>query len=414
MMEQLGLRSRIDRFLPHSKIATKTSSFEKFTAMMLGFAAGCECLDDMETLREEALFSSLVKVNAPNTYGEYLRSFDKVHLKELNYRLIELAHSIRTKTMGNCDLIIDLDSTDHLQHGVKKEGVAVNYKNISGLDSLMAFDQFGFMYWMDVRAGATYTANSSPEVISQVFARMPEGPRRKILRADSGYCNIDVFNAAITAAADFVIAMKANMYEKLIPTIRNWRRCKDVDFYDGRDCEIGETVYYPLRGRQTLRVVIIRALKKDSNQPLFAQDRYEYRAWVTTIGAHERKAEKIILLYRKRGHAENFIKEIKYNFDLKHFPCQKLLANKAYGLIAAFAYNLMRLAAFISSDGKRVHFAKHTRLKILFLPVQVARTGRKVFIRINRYLKKEMENWKRKIMQLGFGTVPIEKKRHAL
>ncbi|MFW7380275.1 MAG: hypothetical protein ACOH5I_15790 [Oligoflexus sp.] len=84
MMEQLGLRSRIDPFLPHSKIATKTSSFEKFKALMLGFATVCECLDDMEPLRDEAHFSSLVKVNAANTYGEYLRSFDKVHIKELS------------------------------------------------------------------------------------------------------------------------------------------------------------------------------------------------------------------------------------------------------------------------------------------------------------------------------------------
>jgi len=34
------------------------------------------------------------------------------------------------------------------------------------------------------------------------------------------------------------------------------------------------------------------------------------------------------------------LRELKYNFDLKYFPCQKLVANKAYGVIAAFAYNL--------------------------------------------------------------------------
>lgn len=69
----------------------------------------------------------------------------------------------------------------------------------------------------------------------------------------------------------------------------------------------------------------------------------------------------IIKFYRGRGHAENFIKEIKYNFDLKHFPCQKLVANKAYGIIAALAYNLMRLVAFLFCEGKKVRFAKHTK-----------------------------------------------------
>jgi hypothetical protein len=413
LIEQLALKRLIDENLPHSKITTKASSFEKLKALVLGFIAGCDCLDDMERLRSEPIFSSLGPVHAPNTYGEFLRSFSQAQVKELNYQLIDFALKLRVKTKGNCEFILDLDSTDHLQHGTRMEGLATNYKNIRGLDSLMAFDQFGFMYWIDVRQGATYTANSSPEVIANVFSRIPH-QQRKILRADSGYCIIDVFNAAKTAAADFVIAMKANMYRDLIKTIKNWRPCKQVDFYDGRDCEIGETVYYPTRGRETLRVVMIRAVKTPSDLPLFEQERYDYRAWVTTIGAHEKKAEKIVLFYRKRGAAENFIKEIKYNFDLKHFPCQKLVANKAYGIIAALAYNLMRLAAFLSCDGKKVRFAKHTRLKMIFLPVQVAKTGRRLFIRMNKKLKRELENWKKYILQLGFGTVPIEKKRHAL
>jgi hypothetical protein len=42
---------------------------------------------------------------------------------------------------------------------------------------------------------------------------------------------------------------------------------------------------------------------------------------------------------------ENFIRELKNGLDLHHYPCQKLSANKAYGLMAAFAYNLMRYVA---------------------------------------------------------------------
>ncbi|MFK7873241.1 MAG: transposase, partial [Oligoflexales bacterium] len=45
---------------------------------------------------------------------------------------------------------------------------------------------------------------------------------------------------------------------------------------------------------------------------------------------------------RKRGHCENFIRELKNGLDLHHYPCQKLNANRAYGSIAAISYNLMR------------------------------------------------------------------------
>lgn len=46
-----------------------------------------------------------------------------------------------------------------------------------------------------------------------------------------------------------------------------------------------------------------------------------------------------------RGNSENFIREEKYGYDLKHFPCQKLSANHAYGLFALIAHNFLRTIA---------------------------------------------------------------------
>ena len=60
------------------------------------------------------------------------------------------------------------------------------------------------------------------------------------------------------------------------------------------------------------------------------------------------------------AYAENFIREQEYGFDLKHYPCQKLDANRAYGLIETFAYNLMRLTA-LQVNPKKPGFAKKTR-----------------------------------------------------
>lgn len=43
---------------------------------------------------------------------------------------------------------------------------------------------------------------------------------------------------------------------------------------------------------------------------------------------------RCICTIRNAGNAENFIKEEKYGYDLKNFPCLKLNANYAYGLLA--------------------------------------------------------------------------------
>ena len=100
----------------------------------------------------------------------------------------------------------------------------------------------------------------------------------------------------------------------------------------------------------------MRALKEKSQGVLFKQkDDYDYYAFATTIGAHEMTNEEVIKFYRKRGNAENFIKELKNGLDLHHYPCQQLIANKAYGLIAAVAYNLMRLVALLDNRNKPIY-----------------------------------------------------------
>jgi hypothetical protein len=59
-----------------------------------------------------------------------------------------------------------------------------------------------------------------------------------------------------------------------------------------------------------------------------------------------------------------FIKEEKYGYDLKHFPCLSLKANHAYGLLALVAHNLMRRAS-IHDNPCRPRFAKGFRNKFI-------------------------------------------------
>ena len=117
---------------------------------------------------------------------------------------------------------------------------------------------------------------------------------------------------------------------------------------------------------------------------------------------------EIIRFYRKRGHAENFIREIKYGFSLKNYPCMKLDANRAYGLIAAFAYNLMRLTA-LQHNPKKPGFAKKMRRRLLRMPAVIVRhAGRTVFRLMKRH-KEEMTGWleRLKTLQIWLSRVSL-------
>ncbi len=393
VMAHVGLKDIFESILPKQKIKSKSSSFEKLRTLCLGFIVGAECLTDMDLLAEDNAFEQIAnKVCASNTYGEFLREFDAVACKNMNLKLIETSLKLREVSHGNKgDFILDLDSTHHLQHGKKMEGVEWNYKHEWCLDSLQAYDNHGYPYWMQVRPGSTYSSNHASEVIHHIFSKLPKKQKR-YFRGDSAFCNTDVFNAVRCAEGKFVIAMKANIYEPLLKSGMCWNQTSKIKFLDNRECEIGQTIYYPTKGHETLRVVLIRAEKKDQKQNVFGLIEYDYHGFVTNMGQHEISAEKVIEFYRKRGNAENFIKEVKYGLDLKHFPCQKLLANYAYGVIAALAYSIQRFLSFIQNP-KKQHFSKLLRRRMIFIPVQVVKHAREVIFKFSDHIYKEVQNW---------------------
>lgn len=82
--------------------------------------------------------------------------------------------------------ILSMDSTPHKQCGKKMEKLGLNYKGIWGFDSQNAYDQFGFSYLFDLRAGNTWSGTEAERWIHQIFSRCPSW-MEKYFRADSGY-----------------------------------------------------------------------------------------------------------------------------------------------------------------------------------------------------------------------------------
>jgi hypothetical protein len=395
-MKRMKTRDKLLPIMPGKTRYKRTKAYEKFHAMTMGFIAGAECLDDMDVLSKDPGFEAVCgKVNASTTYGSFLRSFEVWQPRRMNELLAKTALATRRKLFPHDrDFIIDIDSTSHVQYGKKMEGCAYNYANKWCLDSIQAYDQYGFQYWVNVREGNTHTAKTAPDIIEKVFRQMPKHSRR-YMRGDSGYCNFSVFRACADYNVNFVICMRQLMYEPLISTVRNWRWSRDIRMQDGRRCQIGSTVYMPSKlDRETLRVVFIRAHKK--NATIYDPDPFEYRAWITNIGEGNWNHEKVVNFYKKRGNAENFIRELKNGFDMHHFPCQKLNANKVYALIAAFAHNLMRIAAW-QIDGKIPRFSKMLRFRMVYLAGQVVKKARSIIIRMNKHYRKEVLHWKQLI-----------------
>lgn len=391
LIERTQLNSLTTSSLPTSKIKSKVSSFDKFRAMILGLIQGADCLDDMRRCHSDPVFQELgAGTLSPVSYGNFLRSFDKPRLHRLGLSLVDHAALLHQKLNPDGPLILDIDSTSHIQHGEKMEGIAISYTGDRCLDSLQVFDQFGLAYHLNVRRGATFTAESAPFVIEEIGRRLRRNflGRERILRADSGFSNNQVFEACEHAGFDFVIAMRENLYAPLFRRRIVWKKPRNEGLLK-EGVEFGEGLYHSKLCGKLYRVVLMRK-PVEGPRPLFEDARWDYYGWITSIGSEAMKAEDLLLFYRKRGHAENFIRELKNGFDLHHFPCQKLDANRAYGMIAAFAYNLMRFLSLITSPGK-VEFAKKLRFRLVSLAAQVVRQARQTVLVFPKHLKWEIE-----------------------
>ncbi len=69
----------------------------------------------------------------PKAFGDWLRAFDAEGLMRLEQFLLDHAQYSRKKIDGEAALTIDMDSTTHIQHAEKMEGLDFDYKGNWGL-----------------------------------------------------------------------------------------------------------------------------------------------------------------------------------------------------------------------------------------------------------------------------------------
>ena len=388
-------------FLPRRERHFRSSSGAKFLYGIMGFIAGAECIDDLDHLRKDPLFHTLTDGGiASSTMRYFLGKFRLKHIEKLQRFLPKLAFQIRQKLKKDSSpIIISMDATPHEQHGKYMEGVEWDYKNRWCLSSQNAFDELGLCYGWNLMNGSAHSSTGAVEMIENIFSKIPKD-RPRYFRADSAYGTHNIYNALVAHNVGFAICLKENVWDYILKQNEfkmKWKKTKTF-FFDSNKCQVSSAIYAPkkLKGRSFLRVVFIRAKRKI----LRKEDKrhYRYYAIVTNLSEKEMSDEKVIQFYKKRANCENHIKDLKYGMDFKHFPCQKMMKNKAWGMMGIFAYNLMRFASF--TIDKRGCFLKRVRQKIVFAAGEMRKGQRKIKMRVSDYIYKEVKRREEMISEM--------------
>jgi hypothetical protein len=106
----------------------------------------------------------------------------------------------------------------------------------------------------------------------------------------------------------------------------------------------------------------------------------------------ELPSEKVVIAYEKRGNAENYIKEAKYDMAVGHFLLQSFWANEAIFQLIMLTYNLFLLFDFDFANGTEYRQQIKTfRLKYIFLAGKIIRTAISVILKLSeKYPYQEM------------------------
>ena len=374
--------------LPKRVNSRSIGSYGLALVQIASFIAGYDCLDDLEKLRIDPYFKALFKGKsvAPSTMGDFLRHFKDQHFSNLNSYLPKMNHKIWNhwkNTLGDKysdePIHLSIDSTSHVQQGVKMQGVAWNYKEEWCLDSLEIFDQMGLCHGFELRPGNTFSSYNAPHMIRSAF-KDKKFAEEAYLSGDSAFCNQDNILTCLSLGVKFTCtAHQANTgWEDHIGEIHNWKKWE----YSNEELEIavikkivlpevevGSFHWRPAwsEGKLCFPVVVKRTPKGSTQRELFSDNQWYYYGVVTNMSLFKFTAQQVIEKHNKRANCENFIREEKYGLDLLHFPCLKLKANFAFGLLAQVAHNIIRWVAILDMPFKP-HFAKKIRNKFINAP----------------------------------------------
>ena len=360
--DQSALKKPFGEALPERKSPRSLGSYRLGLIQLASFMRGHDCLADIEEFRKDPMLMEVLRgdIVSPRTMGDFLRDFETTNLDAFNsflsrqaraYR-IQLNKMLKKQFKPSLAPHLSIDSTSHVQSGVKMEGLAYNYKDEWCLDSQVIFDELGFAWDMELRSGNTKSGVGAGTQIRRAFQAY-KFTDEKYLSGDAAFCNQEVMTTSIGVGAFFTLTANqaTTGWEDHIESIIKWEPWVYPEEEIKEASEAGQTLpdielgrfYWQPSWNDTLRlpVVVKRQKYVAEEQMLLGAGIYKYYGVVTNLPLIDWSLQAVIEHHNKRGNAENFIREEKYGYDLKHFPCLELKANHAFGCLALAAHNIV-------------------------------------------------------------------------
>ncbi|SNG40431.1 IS1380-like element ISSpn5 family transposase [Streptococcus pneumoniae] len=374
LFSQLKLKERISKYLVtndqrrYCRYSDSDILVQFLFQLLTGYGTDYACKE----LSADAYFPKLLEggqLASQPTLSRFLSRTDEetVHsLRCLNLELVEFFLQFHQLNQ----LIVDIDSTHFTTYG-KQEGVAYNaHYRAHRYHPLYAFEgKTGYCFNAQLRPGNRYCSEEADSFITPVLERF----NQLLFRMDSGFATPKLYDLIEKTGQYYLIKLKKNTVLSRLGDLS--LPCpQDEDLTILPHSAYSETLYQAGSWSHKRRVCQFSE-RKEGN--LF----YDVISLVTNMTSGTSQDQ--FQLYRGRGQAENFIKEMKEGFFGDKTDSSTLIKNEVRMMMSCIAYNLYLFLKHLAGGDFQTLTIKRFRHLFLHVVGKCVRTGRKQLLKLS-------------------------------
>ncbi|MCA1672542.1 MAG: IS1380 family transposase, partial [Actinobacteria bacterium] len=381
----VGLGSAIAAHLQLKKRARGLSEAETILVMAEAVALGATCLDDLAIARSDQAQEELrgFAVPAPQTAGSFLRRFTLGHIRQLD-RALRAVHLRAFQLLGIAvggRIALDFDSTYIRSYSSRRQGADPTWTKRYTLHPLLCFvSGLSICLHAKLRRGKAHTSNGITGFVGECLKRIPKGTEIRA-RFDSGFYSKDLFVVLERKGVTYLCgAMVTPRLTSVITQIPDscWVPCVDKD--EGEVAEFG----YRVHKDKLFRRYVVKRIRANVGEQMEIESA-GYHHWVLVTNDHVTDPATLESEHRHKAQVESGVRELKENFGLDVLRKHGFMANWAWLLIVASAYNLTRWSQLLGSlDPDGDMRAKRLRYRYLNVPALLVRSGRRLVLKLQR------------------------------
>ncbi len=392
--KEIGLAAELEKRLSHLKKRKRGYCVsEKILSFVEMLIKGGRRLNDIDILSSDPGLLDILGIDKfpkANTLGDLARRFTRRDINNLADIVMKLSsNTIRHK--GLKEIVIDIDST---LIPSEVEIAKMSYEGFRGFNPLMGIikgkglSMAGFSLFRSGNASPAANNLSLLRKISKYLEKNNPGVKLNV-RIDSAGYNHRIMRYCDKKGHGFVIA--GDKYEIVLDTIAaieedKWENLKKRKKrrYVNKE-EVAESVHFvgPEKGGKAYRFVVVR--RKNNQLALFPEYEYTYRVYFTNTDWDK---HKVVHFYRKRGDAENVIKEQKEGFAVENILSEDFLANAALFQMQLLAFNLVQYFKYTNLKKSWWNLRiKQLRFRLINIAGVVVNHARKTILRISANYK---------------------------